>query len=280
MKTRTILRIALLFALVSVIGSCQKDKLLLYDVDGRKPDIYFSDILTFTQLQNNDYKQIKFNLLDREITDSIVLVPLTIMGAPVNYNRPVNVVVQAYPEDIATNKYITAVEGVHYEILEAVVPADSVRGYIKVRTMRATKQKDKEPAILHLSLRPNENFGTEFDSIMNNTTERFTWSVLDFHLIISDVLTMPKIWEEVYTINRWGKYTPAKYTLICSNEISGKGPIFWENNPLAANVDAVAFKLRWYLYNFYNETMIYYPDPDEDDKIMQVPGFWAMFTKN
>jgi hypothetical protein len=265
------LSIALLTALALV--SCQKDGLIVYE---KKPDIFF----TGPGIVNNQFRytssSVKFIDLPGNVYNDTIM--LSFMGALAEYDRPVKVAVYA--------DSTTALEGVHYRIVEAVVPANSHTGYVLVHALRAESSEQSHEVRLSLRLEPNVHFGTDFNVLLNNTSERKEQSTIDFEIYVSNTLTKPWVWID--PISRsiadqyWGEFSFAKYNVILLPEVSGMPPCFWDNmcshegRTLFPHTDVppVAVKLRLYLQQRFLGIIPGGAVVDEDGDLVTVPRFW------
>jgi hypothetical protein len=229
-----------LFVLATPFVSCQKSTLDLFD---NPPSIYF----TWLEQDNRVNVDVKFTFIVGDY--DTVRIPVRVMGPLADYPRPVKVVVNP-------NRTFGAREGIHYRILDdlSFVPANSRDGFATILALRAEEIEDKREVYLGIRLEPNTHFRTDFDSIMNNTTQRIMRSVLDFGFTISDTLVKPDMWLERHTINHWGAFSMVKYRLILRPDIGGMPACFWESlcsfegrwrGP--ADTEPVALRLRTYL---------------------------------
>lgn len=241
----------MLFVSASLFMSCERSMLDLFE---QEPSVYFHWIENDGRAAPFQWSvDVKFNLLARD-TDT-VRIPVRVMGTLANYDRPFAVRVMDFS---------TARENVHYRVLHdlSYIPANSRQGYATVLALRAEAPEDKAEVVLFIRLVPNEHFETNFETVMNNTTQRWERSVLDFRIFISDTLVMPWIWTHPHTRSFWGSFSPRKFRLILNEDIGIPSPLFWEN--LApwegrwvgpADAEPVAFRLRDSLQRNYCRAM-------------------------
>jgi hypothetical protein len=288
--------ILLMFAITTLFISCEKSKLPLFN---EPASIYFTQVAEMDENKRRTSVDVKF----MHIVGSYdtVRIPVSVMGNLANYDRPISVVANTDsvvfrdtvidPETgldvIITSVWrpTTAKEGVHYRILDnlSYIPANSVTGYATVLATRATDIEDKQEVRLALKLKPNVHFNTDFDSIMNNITQRWMRNVLEYYVYVSDEITMPVLWRQQYVLERWGSYSRVKYELILREDIGRMPACFWDQKckvddreAYVADIDPVTFTLRRYLQELScNDIWLL----DERGRLMDdVQGFWE--TRN
>jgi hypothetical protein len=244
-----------MLAFATLFNSCEKETLRLFD---KRPSVYF-----FWMENQNEYNKrqgfesVKFNYMPRSVNVDTLLIPVMVLGRQADYDRKFGIEVN--------EPRTSAKHGTHYEILHdlSYIPANSSMGYATILAKRGQTNEDKEEVRLSLRLVENDILFTDFDSIMNNSTQRRMRNVIEFDVLISDVaLTKPAVWLPPYdrfTIPAWGAFSFVKYELILRDEIGGMEACFWD---LACpgpngwmfryeNLDPVAAKLRHYLWEQY-----------------------------
>jgi len=283
---KTSLYIVMLLISASLFKSCNKATLDLFDSE---PSIYFR------WLENDGRSEayrsvvdVKFMFIATGVDVDTVRIPVFVMGPLVNKDRTFSIIV---------NEELTfgARAGVHYRILHdsSYIPANSREGFATVLAMRAPNQADKAEVLLGIRLIPCDNFRTDFDSTMNNTTQRRMRSTIDFQIAISDALTKPWIWQHAHTVTFWGEYSERKYRLILDSNVGGGlGAMFWERlEPFEGrwvgpgDAEPVAFRLRDTLQRNYCWSQIvmgYELIEDENgEMITDVLGsIWTTFPRN
>jgi hypothetical protein len=245
-------RIVLPFVFAIPFVSCQKATLDLFE---SKPSVYFlwqENNSAFSMIRG--WTDVRFTFIVGDY--DTVRIPVMVMGALADYDRPFSVVVN---EDWT----FFAREGVHYRILDELsyIPANLNHGFATILAMRAQEIEDKRQVFLGIRLAPNIHFTTDFDSIINNTTDRFMRSVLDFGITISDTLVRPAVWSGAnasHTISFWGAYSNVKYRLILRSDIGGLPQCFWNDlctfegrRRSPADTEPVALRLRTFLQRNY-----------------------------
>ena len=280
------LYIVMLFVSASLFMSCERATLDLFD---QEPSVYFHWIENDGRANPFQWAvDVKFNLIAGD-TDT-VRIPVRVMGALADYDRPFAVRVR---DDIWGD--FIAREGVHYRILHdlSYIPANSRQGYATVLALRAEAPEDKVEVGLFIRLVPNQHFVTSFETVINNTTQRWERSVLDFRIFISDTLVRPWIWQHEHTVRFWGRFSARKYELILHKDIGIPSRLFWER--LAPwegrwvgppDAEPVAFRLRDTLQrNYCRSRLFQWPDSNWNELIVDEFGnmledvidFWETF---
>jgi hypothetical protein len=97
-----------------------------------------------------------------DVADSLVGIPVSILGATVPYDRPI-AVESLY--DQTTN----ATEGVDYQFVETVIPANSTTGYVVVRLITTDNLHNAgDPGLfMKLKLVANRHFNTDYTDILD-----------------------------------------------------------------------------------------------------------------
>jgi len=121
------------------------------------------------------------------LVDSIISIPVSALGIPSGFERPIVLTVA----DSSTAKL-----GVHYEVLaeSLSIPAGAVGGSVKLKLHR-TAEMQNTPVFLVLQLQPNEHFQTAVRSFSNGST---TCSAISYKLWASDIMTQPAYWSTAY----------------------------------------------------------------------------------
>jgi hypothetical protein len=248
----------------TMLVSCQKDTLELFE---REPDVYFQALM-----DNNSgawSSSVKFNFI---VEDELIrFYPIIATGRLSNEFRPVSVI--ACPDST------TAIEGIHYEIVDSLtgIWANSPRGFVAVRLKKSIEHGREVQ--LRLQLEPNTHFNTEFHTIMNNTSERKERSMLHFNVFISNVLTKPAVWNTQAALGALGTYSDKKYRLVI--ELTGLSAAFWEGlietddgrRLQPADSFVAGALLKQYLYEQWMRGMQFRVEED-DGSYMEVPGLW------
>ena len=126
----------------------------------------------------SDSSQYSFSVTPIEVREYTLKVPVQIMGAPSKVSRSIGF-------ELVTDQ-CKAIEGVQYEIDEAVILPDSITGYIPIRILRDGLQGDYangyERYQLTLRLVKNEHFTPTLDSLsqvhqskFDNAVEQPAW---------------------------------------------------------------------------------------------------------
>jgi hypothetical protein len=284
------------------VSSCEPDKLMTFE-DGRA-DVYFlwpSHVNPAwfggadTYRGHRPFLESKFEILDPQIFAMELDIPIRVMGAVTDYDRPVavrviNELFEGYHPFIYTADSLTnAIEGIHYESITGVIPAGSATGRIRIVTTRPPAEHSKQ-VILSIQLIPNDHFGTTFDSVMFNVSRGWSRPLLNYRVFISNTLTMPAMWTEELGREQFGYFSVNKYLLLI--EVTGFPAAFWERRmeidgrilspPITVAAGAM---LRYHLYErwvkvsngeFDENGVPYDFFRNEDGTRMIVPGLMDM----
>ena len=149
-----------LVLLVSSLSSCIEEHYLKFD--STFTGIYFT----------TDSTNYSFSVTPVEVREHLLKIPVQIMGAPVAEERDIK---YELVEQAATT------DGVHYVVDKAVIPADSITGYIGIRILRDNLEGNSidgyERYKVYLRLLPNEYFTPTLDSLRQNHQVRFDKAV-------------------------------------------------------------------------------------------------------
>ena len=142
--------------LTSSLYSCVEENYLKFDSDFT--GIYFT----------TDSTTYSFSVTPIEVREHLMKVPIQIMGVPAKEERTIKF-------EIVGN--MSAIDGTHYEFDEAIIPADSITGYIGIRILRDNLEGNSidgyERYRMNLRLLPNEHFTPTLDSLRQNHSVRF-----------------------------------------------------------------------------------------------------------
>lgn len=192
--------------LVFSLWSCQEDEVMQWQ---GKTCIYFS----YKQNGANDAfsNDMGFSFGLTNSMDTVIYIPVTATGDPVNYDREFSYVIDS----------ITGVEGVQYDPLPAkgIFPADSTEGYIAVSLHRVLD--DDSIYYMHFRLIPNEEFDLNIPEAYNGND---TTSLTRFTFSYSSSIAKPQYWMDSFL----GYFSLAKYNLCY--ELTGQT---WQTRPNA-----------------------------------------------
>ena len=122
--------IMVLGAVAAVLSSCSENEYKVYDTT-QKDSVFFNYVNDRNEVVSTyDYA---FNF---DINNHYVLsIPVSVMGSIKSYDRPVNVCLD--------DEESTMIEGTHFNILEASIPAGATEGVVKIDLLR-----DRDPKLL------------------------------------------------------------------------------------------------------------------------------------
>lgn len=179
MKRFTHISGLLLIVLITILGSsCQKDDYVQYEAG------YAS--LRFIYTANGNDSIIYSFALHPDQEEDIVEIPFKLIGLATAQTREVRVEV--------VQEETTARENDNFHIEGSVLPADSIRGTLKVRVKKTPDLKDNN-LIVTLRLGSNENF---MAAPVNENTYR---------IVLTEQLTQPTSWP-------FGEYSRIKHQFV------------------------------------------------------------------
>lgn len=191
--------------LVFSLWSCQEDEVMQWQ---GKTCIYFSYMDPANRDRFSNDMGFSFGLTNS--MDTVIYIPVTATGDPVNYDREFSYVIDS----------ITGVEGVQYDPLPAkgIFPADSTNGYIAVSLHRILD--DDSLYYMYFRLIPDENFEINIPEAYSGDTTSLT----QFTFSYSSSIAKPQYWMDGYL----GYFSLAKYN-VCY-ELTGQT---WQTRPNA-----------------------------------------------
>lgn len=185
-------KIVLLFTLLGFLTACEKD-IPSYSND---PRVYFFERNTDLTATPITFKSFTFLRLPLDVTTDTFLIKVKIMGEKASYDRVVR------GKAIADST--TAKEGVHYDFIDGVIPADSIYGYVPVVLYRTADIADSS-VVLNLTLADTKDFKQGVAE-----SEKFTLSW-------SDNVVKPTNWDGFISLSAYfGTYSTVKYRFIIS----------------------------------------------------------------
>lgn len=126
--------ILVLGVVASLVSSCSENEYKVYDTT-QKDSVFFN----YVNNRNEAVSEVEYAFNYNINNTYTITVPILVMGSIKNYDRPVSVTTD--PE------VSTMVEGTHYEIVEAVVPAGATEGVVRIKLIR-----DRDPQLLTSSV--------------------------------------------------------------------------------------------------------------------------------
>ncbi|MDE6393887.1 MAG: DUF4843 domain-containing protein, partial [Duncaniella sp.] len=119
----------------ALFASCSENDYKVYDTT-QKDSVFFSYV------NNQNVSDSVFNFaFNFDINNSYTLtIPVSVMGSIKSYDRPVKI-------DIVADSS-TMIQGTHYEIVEAGIPAGATEGAVKIKLLR-----DRDPRLLTESVK-------------------------------------------------------------------------------------------------------------------------------
>lgn len=213
----------LVFAAALLLASCAKDKELLFD---QSAGIYVSF--------SPDSAEYSFATSPTTVTVDSVLMTFRIIGNASDKDREINLV----PRAISTAK-----AGYHYTVGKAVVKANEFSAIVPIYLYRRAGLKDSTLLAI-LDIQENADFKVGYPK------------QLRFKLTITDMLTKPAIWDNVWT-PYFGEYSQVKFRFL----LTATGRTNWTSFPFPADSRYLSQRARNALLE-YNQT--YGPLIDEN----------------
>jgi hypothetical protein len=213
----------LVFAAALLLASCAKDNELLFD---QSAAIYVSS--------SPDSAEYSFATSPTTVTVDSVLMTFRIIGNASNKDREIKLV----PRAISTAK-----QGYHYKVGRAIVKANEFSAIVPVYLYRRAGLKDSTLLAI-LDIQENADFKVGYPK------------QLRFKLTITDMLTKPAIWDNVWT-PYFGEYSQVKFRFL----LTATGRTNWTSFPFPADSRYLSQRARNALLE-YNQT--YGPLIDEN----------------
>ena len=193
--------------LLSSLCACFEEHYMKFDTDFT--GIYFT----------TDSTSYSFSVTPVEVREHTVKIPVQIMGAPSDVDREIKFeLVESLSE---------ATEGVHYVLDEAIIPSDTIAGYISVRILRDNLKGDHKNGYdrhrIHLRLLPNEHFTPTLDSINQI-------HLLKFDNAIEQPEWLNSAGEKVWLKGSLGVWHPYKLIMLVQffHELGEKQPLTYK----------------------------------------------------
>ncbi|MGV3764608.1 MAG: DUF4843 domain-containing protein [Chitinophagaceae bacterium] len=180
----------ILFLAIAMLSSCEKS-ISGYENDAR---VYFFERGTDLNQTRITTKSFSFLRLPLEVTKDTFLIKVKIMGETVGYDRVVL--------GKTVSEGTTAQEGVHYDFIDGIVPADSIIGYLPVVLYR-TADIATQSVQLNLTIAETKDFKPGVASDIN------------FNLQWSDNVVKPANWDAFIGLRTYfGTYSDVKWRFI------------------------------------------------------------------
>lgn len=215
--------------LLLMFASCKKEGIMTYEGTN---DVYFRA----NYVNSIDTGVVSFGFTLSSIKDSIVKIPVAIMGQVSNQPRSVKV-------SIADSS--TAVAGTHYDALPDSFKIRAGRTvdtlYLKVHRTADLQQKGVSIILL---LQDNSNFSTAMKTKVTNSITGAYFSYIKYKIVLNDILEKPAQWLSGYlgTFSRTKVYLMSQVLGLTPKEIS----------------DVIGLSTSIPVQNYYGRTMQIY----------------------
>ncbi len=200
-NNQNILWLTFIFFLSFSFVGCEKN----LETYMAKDNIYFWDALYQSQsVIPRDSTTVSFGYVPIDKKDSLYNIPVNALGNVMAIDREFKVKVLSSS---------TAQAGTHYDFMDSkfVIPANSIRGYIRLKLYRLPEMQ-KETFNISLELIQNDNFSIDLNPRVVSKKEI---SMSRHTISFNDILTKPKAWLDGYL----GPFSRKKMLLMA--EING-----------------------------------------------------------
>ncbi|WP_164974238.1 DUF4843 domain-containing protein [Filimonas effusa] len=184
--------IKLLYLLIAVMGlaSCSKEIGSYND----EPRVYFFERGKDLNQTRITFRSFSFLTYPSNVVTDTALIKVKIMGNTSSHNRVVR------GRTIATGT--TATEGVHYDFVNGVIPADSIWGYLPV-VLRRTSDIRTKSITLNVGIAATQDFKP---GVVEDSTFTLTWS---------ENVVKPSNWDGIISLGYYfGTYSDVKWRFI------------------------------------------------------------------
>ncbi|MHA4807341.1 DUF4843 domain-containing protein [Flavitalea flava] len=191
----------MVLASMAMMLSCKKENVPLFNAD---PSVYFLATAQWNRYTAVDSILASFGYSADNVTDSIVRLPVNVLGKTSSLDRVYKVV--------ALDGRSTAKAGYNYDLPATTVIRAGLSTDSLVITIHRTPDILYHPLTLTLQLVPNENF---VQDLIKDTLDAITGKPVYytiFKVVMQDGLTQPRIWNEAVLF--FGTFSPKKLRLI------------------------------------------------------------------
>jgi hypothetical protein len=272
LRPSKILGLVSLFALPLLGIGCAEDKLMLYadgDTSASTNNVYFSlkrwsgsptYTLAFPVEDGSIYAQtwrilapldtiVKQYTFERPAGElDYLAAPVSLMGYVASYERPI-----AY--EILPSS--TAVEGLHYDVYKAAIPAGAITGAIMLKVYHRSVADTS--LVINFRLRDNQHFQTRYYALARSATDTSKLDLLSYSLKVADMITKPEKWDSHVSMF-FGTFSVRKLRLLQERfEDDVDLAEFYKETPSLSLLQSWANMLR--------QSLIDYPvceDPNDD----------------
>jgi hypothetical protein len=145
-----------------------------------------------------------------------------------------------------------------------IIPAGKLSDTVVVRIQRTPDLAlDTTPLLLKITLLPNEHFGTDFRTIVDQTSNNRPRSLIEYRIVFSDIIVEPRFWGPENALpgptgrdRFFGPYSEEKFMTICRvNDcppgfLDGGmwGDIPWPTSPIERTAYHVLLATRTQMY--------------------------------
>ena len=181
---RGLIKILLGVIFLPILFSCEKDQEIEYLLDGK---VYFNERITISSVEQRvTEKNFSFALQNSALMIDTFKIKVKLMGYLSDNDRSFSA--QVVPDSSS------AVEGVHYKLLDGVIKANEYVSYLPVVLFRTDDTKEESVSVL-LQLTDNGELSP------GNSED------IQFRLTWGDILLRPENWPEYF----FGSYSNNKY---------------------------------------------------------------------
>lgn len=196
------MRNTILFILtIFMMPACQKDSIMTYDTSDH---IYFDFRRDVKPAQNQpgypvDSLVYTFAYTDASVKETIIPIPVTVMGKPASEDRNYQLIVDAGA---------SAQQGKHYEMSATVIHAGKLKDTLFL-TLKRTADLQQSTVQMTLRLQPNQHFGTGVEKRLSLGD---TIPALAFRISVTDELSQGPAWSQYAVF--FGTFSKKKVLLM------------------------------------------------------------------
>lgn len=203
----------LLFVLIAIASiSCKEDELDVYTEDDQVyfyyalPSEYLHEI-RYNDIPTSSYTLFNFGLDLYPKEDTVLQIPMALMGKLVDYDRPISCTLA---------EGSTAVIDRDIEFLPSYINANEHFGYLNIK-LKSTKALDDGGVLAKIKIISNEHLKASYaDSVKITDGKQLN---IDYYVYVENITGMPNIWADPTWGPRismvFGDYSAGKFRMMC-----------------------------------------------------------------
>ena len=194
--------IFILLVPVCFLGACKKQDIVAGS--NARASVYFIYPINYGSPSSFDSLNYTFVGKSSTVTDDTVWLTVRAAGNVADHDRPIDLA--------AVGAGTTAVEGVHYKLLQYAMPKDSFQTRLGVVLLRDPSLLDTS-VVLNLHLKSSSDFPESMKDTIMDDGKFYTKSSLK--VVFTDRLIKPNNWDS-YLVTFFGAYSEVKFRFITS----------------------------------------------------------------